>query len=874
LLRRRFEADMAEEIATHLELQAAANRAAGMDAEEARYAARRQFGGVDQIKETARAQRAGVWLEQLLRDLRHAGRMLRRNPGFSAAAVLSLALCLGANSAIFSMLYALVIRPLPFSQAGRLVEIYNTFPKVGIAKLSSNIGQYLDFRRAPAVARLALWRLDEYTLGDESGPARIFGASATYDLFELLRVQPLLGRFFASANQVPAADHVVVLTQSFWKSDFQADPGVVGRTLRLDGEAYEIIGIAPRAFEAFDARVRLVRPLSWPPVQQSGHTGFSPRLFGRLKLGTSVEEAAAQVAALEQRYYDHASPGIREFFDRTGKQVRVDPLQAQRAAPVRTALYLLQAGVLFVLLIGCANVAHLLLARLNARRPEFAVRAALGAGRATLARQLFAESVLLTLLGAGGGLLLARVTLPATNHFTARLLPDALPFGLDGHVLGTTAGLAALLALLLGCIPVWQLLTGSGVGLAARSDRQQTSDRHARRRSGALVVTQVAFALVLLTGAGLLIRSFAHALAVVPGFDPERVIAVQIAVPKEKEKSFPPRLEAALAELPGVTASLATSTPYLLVAPFDCSMPLGGIELQGYVLPARESMPSAYYCGVTPSYLRTMRIPLREGRWFGQADMERGRVVVVDESFAHRYFAGRSAVGQHLVVNAPPPSKIEDWAEIIGVVGNVRHNGVEDRSGQPFIYLPLTHTRLDGMMSVLIRTARPASEVIPFLRSTVASIDPELPVFAAAPMEDVISGSFRNRRGIMLLLAGFAGVALLLSAVGIYGMLAYDVSRRTRELGIRSALGATRRQIVGLVLREGLGRAGAGIVAGLLVAAALSRLMASLLFEVRPVDPTVYTAGALLLLAVAAVASWLPARRAARVNPAEALRME
>jgi len=865
---------MAEELRAHLDMQVAANRAAGMDPEEARYAARRRFGGVDQIKEVARAQRAGVWLEQLLRDLRHAGRMLRRNPGFSAAAVLSLALCLGANAAIFSMLYALVIRPLPFPQAGRLVEIYNSFPKVGIAKLPSNIGQYLDFQRAPAFARLALWRLDEYTLGDESGPARIAGAATTADVFALAAVQPRLGRFYTPASQVPGADHVVVLTQSYWESHFQADPGVIGRTLRLDGEAYEIIGVAPRSFEAFDARVRLVRPLSWPPGASFGHTGFSPQLFGRLRPGVSVREAAAQIAALEEQYYDRAAPGIRGFFDRTGKQMHMDTLQAQRAAPVRTALYLLQAGVLFVLLIGCANVAHLLLARLNARRPEFAMRAALGAGRGTLARQLFAESVLLTLLGAGGGLLLARVTLPAANHFTARLLPDALPFGLDGHVLGTTAGLAASLALLLGCIPVWQLLTGSGAGLAARSDRRQTSDRHARRRSGALVVTQVAFALVLLTGAGLLIRSFAHALAVAPGFDPERVIAVQIAVPKDKEKTFPPRLETALAELPGMTASLATSTPYLLVPPFDVSMSLGAINIRGHTLADGESLPSVYYCGATPAYLQTLRIPLHAGRWFNVADLERGRVAVVDASFAQRYFAGRSAVGQRLVLNSPPPAKDEDWLEIVGVVGNVRHNGIEDRSGAPFIYLPLTQTPFYGSLSVLVRTARPAPEVIAAVREKVAAIDPALPVYSADPMDRVISESLSNRRGIMLLLGGFAGIALLLSAVGIYGMLAYDVSRRTRELGIRSAIGATRRQIVGLVLREGLGRAGAGIGAGLLGAAALSRYMATLLFEVRPMDPVVYAGGALLLLAIAAVACWLPARRAAKVDPVIALRTE
>jgi predicted permease len=303
-------------------------------------------------------------------------------------------------------------------------------------------------------------------------------------------------------------------------------------------------------------------------------------------------------------------------------------------------------------------------------------------------------------------------------------------------------------------------------------------------------------------------------------------------------------------------------------------MPLGAVDLRDYALPSGASLPSVFYCGATPSYLKTMRIPLRAGRWFDEADMRKGRVVVVDESFALRYFAGRSAVGQRLVLNGSPQAKDEDWLEIVGVVGNVRHNGVEDRSGQPFLYLPLTQTPFYGMMSVLIRTARPAPDVVSLLRAKVAAIDPGLPVYAAEPMEGVIRDSFSNRRGIMLLLASFAGVALLLSAVGIYGVLAYDVSRRTREIGIRSAIGATRPQIAALILRQGLWKASLGVIAGLVGAAALSRFMTSLLFAVKPTDPSVYVAVSLLLMIVAAVASWLPARRAAKVDPVIALRAE
>lgn len=877
----KLDAEMAEEMRAHLEMQEAANRAAGMPPDEARYAARRQFGHMDGIKESARDQRGWVWLENTVKDVRYAGRMLGKNPGFTAAAVISLALCIGANTAIFSMLYALVIKPLPYHDSQGIVEVYNSFPKAGFNKLPSNLGQYFDFKQhAKAFAHLGLWRLDDYTLGDKDGPTRISGVIATAEMFDVLGVQPLLGRFFAAENHIPGADKVVVLTQSFWESHFQKDPGVLGRTMRLDGVTYEIIGIAPHLFEAFDARARFVRPLSWPPdqVNQIGRAGYSPQLLGRLKPTATIDEAYAQVAALEKTYYDAAPPSTREFFDRTGHVIRVDTVQAQRVGPVKTSLYLLQGGVLFVLLIGCVNVANLLLARSNARRGELATRVALGASRGAIACQLLIESALLTGLGAALGLALAWAALGAVNRFTTQLLPDALPFAVDGRVLGYTALIAAGMALFIGLLPVVHVLGGNLLTLLHSQGRGASGGRGVRAMSSVLVVAQVTVALILLTGAGLLIRSFANVLAVDPGFDPRQVITARIALPPDDAKYdqnrlFLQRLEAALREVPGVTVSLATATPFLLVPQVHVSMPIENFTLRDPAQPTGGR--DAYSSGASPSYLKTMHIPLRAGRWFNEADAEKSRpVVVVDEEFERLYFAGHSAVGQHLVSGGTTPRKEEDWAEIVGVVGNVRHNGVEEKSGNPFLYRPLTQAPFYGGLSVFIRTARPVSEVLALLREKVATIDPTLPVFEAGTMESVISNCFANRRGIMCLVVSFAGIALLLSAVGIYGVLAYDVSQRTREIGIRSALGATRRQVAGLIVRQGLWKTLIGVVLGVAGATLLSRYLTSLLFEVRPTDSFVYVAVSLLLMLVAALASWLPARRAAKVDPVIALRAE
>jgi predicted permease len=832
---------------------------------------------------TASAPRAGWpsrWFTGLGADLRLAWRTLLKNKGFAASALLTLMLCIGANTTIFSMLYALVIRPLPFSEPSRIIEIYNSFPRVGLDNMPSNVVQYLDFKEhAPAFAHLALWQLGEATLGDEGAPSRVSIVRTTADMFDVLQVQPLLGWFFTAEYHVPQADRVVVLTQSYWESNYQEDPGVLGRTVRLDGETYEIIGVAPHDFEAFDARVKIIRPFAWPPeaARPEARYGVSPRLYGRLAPGATIEQGLAQVTALEKQVYDSEPPQRRDFLDRSGHVMGVNTVQFQRVEPVRTSFLLLQGGAIFVLLIGCVNVANLLLVRSNARRGELAIRAALGAGRAAIARQLLVESAMLVALGALAGVALAWASISAANRFSAQLRPNALPFSLDGTILAYTSIVALLMALGIGALPVVHVLGGSLLGSIQTQTRSASGGRGVRLMSGTLVVAQVAVALMLLVGAGLLMRSFQRALAVDPGFDPDQLLTARVALSADyrgdgpdggvRAQQFADRLLASLQEIPGAQASLATATP------FQGGLPINAFALQNYTLPAGAPQPGAWHLGASPSYLETLRIPLREGRWFTDADVAGGRrVYVVDETFARRFFSGGSAVGARVTFGGVP-ARPEDWPEIVGVVGDVRHLGVEEDSGNPFMYHPLQQTPF-GALNILIRTTRPAEEVLAMVRDKVAAIDPALPVFQAGTMEAVISESFSSRRGIMLLLVGFAVVAVVLSVVGIYGVLAYDVSERTREIGIRGAVGATSGQIVALILKQGVWRAGLGLALGLVGAIAFSRFIASMLFDVAPTDPVAYVGVSALFLAVSIVASYLPARRAAQIDPMSALRVE
>lgn len=810
-------------------------------------------------------------------DLRHAFRLLWKSKRITATTLITLALCIGATTAIFSSVYSLMLKPLPYQEPERIVELYSSAVKAGLNHMPANVPFYLDYsQNATSYESLGLWTFFYGLVGESDSVARLPGARATAEIFTILQIQPLIGTFFTKDQNRPGADKVVVLTQSYWQSQYQESPEVLGKELRIDDEAYKIIGVAPRVFEAFDARMKFVAPLSWPAAAENpqGRYGVGIQLFGRLKPGVTATQANAEAKILEKRYVDAGPPPLKDFVERSGMTMNVGGVQEQRVQPVRSTLLMLQGGVAFVLLIGCVNVANLLLVRSNARQSELAIRSALGASRSTIARQLLLESLLLTFLGAVLGLGVAWGALRITNFYLAKMLPQSLPASLDWRVLGFAVALTVVVGLLIGLISVFHILRTNLAAVIQSSSRGASSGRGVRALSGVLVIAQVAVALMLLTGAGLLIHSFAEALRVDTGLDERNVVTARVALTRQYRASddaanaIRERMLQAMREIPGVTSvALSFSTP------FQGGLPINAFTLENDTLPPGSPQPGAYRVIVTPGYLQTLGLALVDGRFYEDADLAPGRrPFVVDQSFARKFFPKGSAVGGRFSFGGRP-DKPEDWPVIIGVVKDVPHNGVEEKSGNPFIYQIMQGGRPAGL-TLFLRTTRPAADVVSAMRDKVRAIDPALPLFDAGGLANAVGSSFDTRRAVMLLLAAFAVLALFLSALGIYGVLAYDVSQRTREIGMRSAIGASRGQIATLILRQGLWKGGIGVVLGLIGAVLLSSSMTSLLFNVKPTDPAVYAAVSLVLIAVALLASYLPARRAARIDPLVALRDE
>jgi predicted permease len=866
--------EMSDEMRHHLEQQEKVYLADGLTPDEARQAALRSFSNLEQVKERSREVRGWPWVENLGRDFRFSFRSLRRSPAFSAAVILTLGLCIGANTTIVSVLYGLVLKPLPFHDADQIVEVYNSLPKAGQPKLRVSVEQYLDYKEhADLFSAVSIWGGWMFNIGEDAATDRLVGMRTTPDYFTVMGVQPLLGRFFTMEECVPGKDAVVVLTQAFWEQYYHADRNVIGRVIRLSRQPFTIIGVAPRSLRAVGVDPVLMKPFEWNPdsVQPKWRFAGFAQMFARIKPGVAYGTAQAQLDTLEQRARDTlADPAQRNLLMSGGQKMGIGQLRTEQTKSVRTGLLLLQGAALLVLLLGCVNVASLMLARANARQVELAVRQALGAGRATLARQLLTEAALLALAGAALGLGLAAASLQLINRYTATILLGSSPVVLDGRILGLTLVVTFAVALLIGLLPVLRAWRVSGLQGAIQSGTRGASRGGGiRAMSGVLVTTQVALALVLLIGAGLLIRSFGKVMAVNPGFDAAKIIHVRVATdPSYKTlasvQAAYSRIMEKMREIPGVeSAGSSNSMPgYGQLTP-------GALPLRGRPLGQDQAYPTAIMLSVSPEFLPTMGIRLLDGRNFTAADLLPGArpVYIVDRKFAQRYFPRGNAVGQ-LFDLGTKDEKPEMAPMIVGVAEFARFGGLDERGDDSYVY------NAGGGGSFELRTSRSLEDMLPLIRAAVRSVDSGLPIYMAMTMQMQLDDAGANRRGVMWLLGAFAGIALILSAVGLYGMLAYDVTQRTKEIGIRGAIGATRGQIVALILRQGLWKAGAGLGIGLVAAIYLSRFIGSLLFEVDPKDPLVFTSVAGLLLLVALFASWLPARRASKIDPIIALRSE
>lgn len=816
-------------------------------------------------------------LEQWGRELRHAVRRLARAPGFSLAVLGSLVVCLGPNAATLSALYALVLKPLPFPAPAQLVTIVNVAEKTGGQIVQSSTTQFVDFKaNADLFAGVSAIRRDDATLDDENIPMRVTVISAAGDFFGLLGVQPIAGRFFTPDEEVAGRNRVLVLSQAAWAARYNFDPATIGAKVRMGGQVYTIIGVAPRSLESLCYQVSFFQPYVPAAAKFDPQTRYRGdlALYARLKPGVTPEVGRAQLNALEKNFLEtKAGPPLRALLAAAGYRLAIEPLRAGGWVGETNALWLLQAGALLVLLIGCVNVVNLFLARMNAKRLELAIRVALGAGRGALLRQMLAESFLLTGAAAVTGVGVALIALRVFNRYLPVLVAGAPPVTLDLTVTGAMLSVAGVIALVVGVLPL-HLLWRTGLRLG--ESRTASSGAGSRAVSGALVTAQVAVAVILLVGASLLLRSFANVMAVDPGFDAAHVIQARLALPARYGNAatrtpMQRRILDAFREIPGVEHVGASLSPVLLSN--ERPVPFG---LRGEAVPAGdgESRHLIHIAAVSPEFFATMGLRLVSGREFNDADQyPKAPVAIVDEAFVERYFPGRLVEGQEIYLNWGFPLGVDAWPRIVGVVTRANFTGLDSRDNLPFVYVS-TAGYGSGRFTAFVRSRRPVAEMLGEMRAKLHALDSSVPLFSAGSLEAGLDDQLATRRGITLLLGAFSGLALLLAAVGLYGVLSYDVTQRTREIGIRGAIGASRGQIIGLILRQGMARTVLGLAAGVAGALYLTRYLDALLFGIGALDPVSYAAVPGLLAGVALLACWLPARRAAKVDPIVALRAE
>lgn len=811
----------------------------------------------------------------MFQDFRFGLKLLLKEKAFTVTALLTLALCIGANTAIFTVLNAVILNPLAFPDPGRLVTLFNIYPGVGVTENGANgVPDYLDRKQMTDVFdSVALVGSSGYDVGSEGSPVRIDGQYVTPSFFRVLRASPLLGRLFTEDDAVFQKDRFAILSYGLWKSMFATDPQVVGKDIRLSGQPYRIVGVMPESFDAVQSETRLWVPFAFDPRLTTDDARHSNNwgMIARLKPGVTLAYAQKRIDGLNQQNLDRFPQFRKLLIDaRFGTIVR--GLKDEMVRDVRPTLYLLQAAVAFVLLIGCVNVANLMLVRSNIRMKELAIRFSLGAGRARLARQLLTESVMLAAFGGLLGVITALGGVRLLAYLGAKELPRGTEIQMDAKVLVFSAAVAILTGLVFGSVPVFNLLRRDLNAVFRSTGRTGTSERGAIWTRSALVVCQVSLAFVLLIGSGLLTLSFSRLLSVSPGFRPQNVTTAALDLPRSRYhddariRNFVGGLLEKVRAIPGVEQAGVTS--YL---PFSGSNNASVIMIDGYTRAPGENPPVPGWNNVDPGYFGAIGIPLLQGRTFTDADTDSTqKVAVIDQFLARKYWPKGNAIGAGIRQGIDSDSAI---IRIVGVVGSVKVGDLAEQNPVGQVYFDYRQY-VPHRMHLVARVNGSDPQITAEIRRQILSVDPELAMFDAKTMPERLSSSMRNRRAAMAICLVFAGLALSLSAIGIYGVLAYTVTQRTREFGIRLALGAAGRDVVRMVIGQGVRLAAIGLAIGIASALVLTRLMTTMLFDVKPSDPGMFLLVAAVLMVVAFVASLIPSLRAIRIRPSVALRWE
>jgi predicted permease len=808
----------------------------------------------------------------LIADLRYGLRTLGKNPGFTAVAVLTLALGIGANTAIFSVLDAVLLRPLPYTQPQQLIKVWTRFTGIGLPNDQNWVSppEFRDFQQLnQSFAEIAAISTGTFNLGLKGSPERVVGATVSPSLSQILGVQARLGRTFLPQEAQPGHDHEVVLSDGLWKRAFGGRPDVVGGTVRVDAVPMTVVGVMPAGFE-YPQESEIWSPLSFSPddLSPASRGVHGLEVLARIKPGLSFAQVRTDMDRVAKTIIEQ-NPSYP--YAKYGFGIILVPLLEETEGDVKASLWVMMAAVGLVLLIACAHVANLLLVRASGRQKETAVRVALGAGPGRLARQLLTESVLLGLVGGVAGLIVTPWVLRGLIALSVGSLPRVLDTRIDAWALAFTLVVSVATGLLFGLAPALQVRPSGTYDVLKTGRTTQGSPSNWLRR--ALVVGEAALSLVLLAGTGLLLRSFVQILRVDPGFRPAGVLTLRLSLPDAKYskddqiRAFYRDLLGRIQALPGVEDTGAITL-----------LPLGGLNASGTAtidtqsVPFEHPTPEADLRSVTPDYFKAMGISLVRGRYFDQRDSETSQpVAIIDETLAQTYWPNQDPIGKRLHLGdrqstAPP------WMAVVGVVKHVRNRTLEARS-RAEVYWPQAQ-RPSRSMALVVRYSRNPLSLVPTIQKEVSAMDPDLPVYRVRTMSEVMGDSVARRRLSLVLLAVFAGLALVLASIGIYGVTSYSVNQRQPEIGLRMALGARRSDVLGLVIRQGMSLTLAGLGIGLPAALALTRLMGSLLFAVRPADPLALAGATVLLTALALLAIFIPARRATKVDPMVALRYE